>query len=88
MARQQAAAVSPYEVRCYRCDTSFAPGTRRCVHCGERIGRPPALEMGLAGAEEGEEGMPPTGSPARVGLWALTAVLAMAGSLFRVCQGG
>ncbi len=25
---------SPYEVRCPRCDVSFAPETRRCIHCG------------------------------------------------------
>ena len=23
-----------YEVHCYQCQTSFAPETRRCVHCG------------------------------------------------------
>ena len=25
---------SPYEVRCPRCDVSFPPETRKCVHCG------------------------------------------------------
>lgn len=25
---------SPYEVRCPRCDVSFAVETRRCIHCG------------------------------------------------------
>jgi hypothetical protein len=28
-----------FEVRCERCKTSFAPGTRTCVHCGGPIGR-------------------------------------------------
>lgn len=27
------------EVRCERCNSSFAPGTRRCVHCGGRLTR-------------------------------------------------
>ncbi len=27
-----------YEVRCHRCDVSFPIGTKRCVHCGGRIG--------------------------------------------------
>lgn len=28
-----------YEVRCHDCQTSFAPETRRCVHCGGPLGR-------------------------------------------------
>ncbi len=28
-----------YEARCERCRTSFAPGTRQCIHCGGPIGR-------------------------------------------------
>ena len=31
-------AVSPYEVRCPRCDVSFPVGTRVCLHCGGRTG--------------------------------------------------
>ena len=27
-----------YEVRCPRCDVSFPPQTRRCMHCGGRTG--------------------------------------------------
>ncbi len=30
---------TPYEVRCERCRVSFPLGTRRCIHCGETIGR-------------------------------------------------
>ena len=26
-----------YEVRCETCDVSFAPATRRCLHCGGRL---------------------------------------------------
>lgn len=27
------------EVRCERCQTSFAPETRQCIHCGGPLGR-------------------------------------------------
>jgi hypothetical protein len=30
-----------YEVRCYQCETSFAPETRRCIHCGAPLARGP-----------------------------------------------
>jgi len=30
---------SQFEVRCERCKTSFALGTKQCVHCGGAIGR-------------------------------------------------
>ena len=30
---------SNYEVRCERCRTSFAPETKRCVHCGGPLGK-------------------------------------------------
>lgn len=81
-----------YEVRCLGCDTSFPPGTRRCIHCGERIGRRPPLDVDLPVPFEGEAGEVEEemqgGSAARAGLWAVTAIIAMAGSLFRMCQGG
>ena len=35
-----------YEVRCDYCQTSFAPGTRRCLHCGRRLRAARALESG------------------------------------------
>jgi hypothetical protein len=28
-----------FEVRCERCKTSFAIGTRQCIHCGGALGR-------------------------------------------------
>ena len=28
-----------YEVRCEQCQTSFAPETRRCLHCGARLSK-------------------------------------------------
>lgn len=46
------------EVRCERCKTSFAPGTKQCLHCGGAIGRRllslDALTARDAGAGPGE----------------------------------
>jgi hypothetical protein len=28
-----------FEVRCPSCDVSFPTGTRRCLHCGGRVGK-------------------------------------------------
>ena len=36
---------SAYEVRCPRCDVSFPPETRKCVHCGGRTGRQAAAPL-------------------------------------------
>ena len=30
---------TPHEVYCNRCRVSFAPGTKRCIHCGDRLAR-------------------------------------------------
>ncbi|MGI9431655.1 MAG: hypothetical protein ACR2PQ_05550 [Myxococcota bacterium] len=80
-----------YEVRCHRCDCSFAPGTKRCLHCGERIGRPVQI-VGLPGLDErDEDGESETmGSPTflRGAMWALTAIVAMIMTALRACQGG
>ena len=78
-----------YEVRCHRCDCSFAPGTKRCIHCGERIGKPirmPGLEVREHEADDEVE----MGSPTflRGALWAVTAVVAMIMTAIRACQGG
>lgn len=43
------------EVRCHRCDVSFPVGTKRCIHCGERIGRPLFGGPAPGHAPEGEE---------------------------------
>ncbi len=48
---------STYEVRCERCQTTFAAGTKQCVHCGGAIGRRLlALDVLAAG------GAPPAGA--------------------------
>lgn len=38
------------EVRCERCQSSFAPETRRCIHCGGRLG--PARALGAPPPEQ------------------------------------
>ena len=36
---------SPYEVRCPRCDVSFPPQTRKCIHCGGRTAKQAAAPL-------------------------------------------
>lgn len=84
-----------YEVRCERCQTSFAPETKRCIHCGAPLGRglgallrPGAAPSGRAAepdleAEVEEEGLQ---VPGRNLLWIVTAVLAIGVSLLRACM--
>jgi hypothetical protein len=83
----------PYEVYCPSCRVTFPVGTRRCLHCGGRVGpqgsagmsiEPPPAEQ----AEEvdiGGEERPRIRSlsPLTV-LWVL---LLLAGSLYRACSG-
>ena len=45
-----------YEVRCYQCEVSFPPGTKKCLHCGGRIANrrrqvPPAPVMRTQGEQ-------------------------------------
>lgn len=74
---------SPYEVRCPRCDVSFAVGTRRCIHCGGPTTAPGATASVEPGPFErtqpepvqiGEEEAPGIGS----------SLLKLSGSLFWV----
>jgi hypothetical protein len=86
---------TPYEVRCHECRVTFPVGTRRCIHCGERLGRArprfiptPHGELPWESEEEevaGEEA--PAGrrrflSPFTL-MWLLAAVAA---SLYRSCE--
>lgn len=82
-AELQERGANPYEVRCYSCDTSFAPGTKQCVHCGQRLGRRslPPLPTGAEDADEMARV-----STGRNLLWVLTAMVMLLGSLMRTCQ--
>ena len=46
-----------FEVRCERCKTSFAPGTKQCIHCGGALGRRLLQFDSIAGVRAG---MPPS----------------------------
>jgi hypothetical protein len=76
-----------YEVRCYQCETSFAPETRRCVHCGASLakGRP----MGSVAEDFDpdrpvEEGEPIARGP-RAAIWVVMALLTAVASVLRSC---
>ena len=80
---------SYFEVRCERCKTSFAPGTKRCIHCGEVIGRrllafdafaggrtgPPSASEPAPGAPDAQ---PTLGRLFRIAMIALVAATAVA----------
>jgi hypothetical protein len=84
-----------YEVRCERCRTSFAPETRRCVHCGGPLGRgrafgsvPSGSTVGTsASTDEDAEGLEVL-ARGRSPLWLVTAVLVLLASMLRNCLGG
>jgi len=100
MRRESAAAfhstlqhTTPYEVRCYRCQCSFAPGTKRCVHCGERIGGSPlgfgaTLEGATSPAGSGDEERSEAPSVARGLLWLISAGAAVLLSALQTCGAG
>ena len=82
---------TPYEVHCSHCNVTFPVGTRRCIHCGERLarerGRLPGIQMSF---EEGE-GPPEDENPRRSPfspvalIWVLIFV---AGTIYRACTSG
>lgn len=47
-----------YEVRCYECDVSFPIGTKRCIHCGNRVGVPRLMMGQLTGGSLADYGQP------------------------------
>lgn len=87
------AASNFYEIRCERCNTSFPPETKRCIHCGGPLGtglgrlftsaRPPAE---AAPDEEAEQQVP--FQRGRNLIWVVTAVIALVMSALRSCQQG
>lgn len=85
---QQEGPLTPYEVFCNHCRVTFPAGTRRCVHCGERIGGErfrPALRFHPGGENDAlEEEVTGRGS----GFSPLTliwVVLLLGGYLYRSC---
>ena len=81
-----------YEVRCHQCQTSFAPETRRCVHCGAPLarGRRVVVTGGgfdpVQGAEDdsAEDGEVLARGP-RAMIWVVIALVTAVASLLRTC---
>ncbi len=83
--------MTQHEVRCLQCDVSFPVGTKRCLHCGGRVGArkepPPARGRILFDVEEAEEAdESPVPRPIiRKTVASIWLLLALAASLYRVC---
>jgi len=92
--------LTAYEVRCPGCDVTFPPGTRQCIHCGSRIGRPRLLGgSGELQSFEGGDPFPESHAPEsdtepsggrglRIGFTLVWLVLAVVTAAMRACQGG
>ena len=87
MERRQEGPQTPFEVYCYHCQASFAAGTRKCVHCGRRMGGAPKRPEALLTAEvpEAEVAEPSVGR--RVGGMSLWVLIAVGAALTRMCGG-
>lgn len=91
---------TPFEVYCYNCHVTFAAGTRRCVHCGGRLGGfrgpGPAGFRGSGPAPDATEppaelAEPDPSEPSigrRLGGMSLWVLLALGAAVLRMCQGG
>jgi hypothetical protein len=82
-----------YEVRCHQCNTSFAPETRRCVHCGAPLarGRQVVLEAGGFDPGRAAEDQPPEqvellGRGPRTAIWVVVALVTALASVLRNCM--
>ena len=83
-----------YEIRCNRCDVSFPPDAKVCLHCGGRLGGglpigrkaatgPPAID-GEIDPDESAGG----GGFLRTGIGSIWILLALSATCYRVCSGG
>jgi ribosomal protein L37E len=81
-----------YEVRCERCRTSFAPETRRCVHCGAPLAKARRVVSTAEGfdpvhaTEDGpaEDGELLARGP-RTAIWVVIALVTAVASMLRTC---
>jgi hypothetical protein len=79
-----------YEVYCYNCHTSFALGTKTCVHCGHRIAK---VQPGPGGGpipdlvhpDEEEEAGESLGK--RLASMAVWVLIVLGAALTRLCNG-
>lgn len=78
---------TPYEVYCDNCRVTFAAGTPRCIHCGQRLGgRASRAEPALGGPMPDEVGEASLGR--RLGGISLWVLLALGAALSRMCGEG
>jgi len=84
---------TPFEVYCYHCQSTFAVGTRRCVHCGQPIGgraarpgREATAEVQAGTAAEDELVEPSIAR--RIGGTSLWVLIAIAAAASRLCAEG
>jgi hypothetical protein len=87
-----------YEVRCETCRVTFPLGTKRCLHCGGRLGSresiPPFSAVFSESAEldpellnEGEAEQTGRRGPTRLVMSLIWVLLAVVGSFYRICTG-
>jgi hypothetical protein len=81
-----------YEVRCEHCRTSFAPETRRCVHCGAPLAkgrRVVSTSQDLDALHPSEEGPEEEGEllarGPRTAIWVVIALVTAIASMLRTC---
>jgi hypothetical protein len=84
-----------FEVRCERCQSSFAPGTKQCIHCGGALGRRLLAFDPLSGGRAGgptpmdaQPGVPD--APPQLGRIVQVAMIALAivAAIVRACFDG
>jgi ribosomal protein L37E len=81
-----------YEVRCEQCQTSFAPETRRCVHCGAPLARGRRVvstsqnldPVHLSEDAPEEEGELLARGP-KTAIWVVIALVTAIASMLRTC---
>ena len=81
-----------YEVRCYPCGTSFAPETRRCIHCGaplEKGRRVVSAAEGFEPDQVAEDQAPEENEVLargpRTAIWIVVALVTAVASMLRTC---
>jgi hypothetical protein len=80
-----------FEVRCERCQTSFAPETKQCIHCGGPVGRRPIAfgarpRTAAAPADAGGDSAPADAQPSLGNVIRIAAIaLVVLAAIVRAC---
>ena len=75
----------PYSIRCENCECSFAPETKRCVHCGGALGVGLMAALRAVSGESAGESADADKTPASNKLWIVMALLGIGFSMVRQC---